>query len=94
MKFIFPQNYNFRIKLLGFIDYEVAILNVILWIIIYFIINIIFSNSYIKIIVFLSISFPILLLTIVGFNNENISYVIIYLLKFIKNKHIYLYIKK
>ena len=27
MKFIFPQNYNFKTKLLGFIDYTTLILN-------------------------------------------------------------------
>ena len=46
MKFIFPQNYNFKIKLLGFIDYPVAIFNIILWIIIYFLINLIFKDLY------------------------------------------------
>ena len=29
MKFIFPQNYNFTSKLLGFIDYTTVILNII-----------------------------------------------------------------
>ena len=33
MKFIFPQNYNFKPKLLGFIEYPVAIINVLLWLI-------------------------------------------------------------
>ena len=46
MKFIFPQNYNFRTKLFGFIDYQVAIFNIILWLIIYFFINLIFKNLY------------------------------------------------
>ena len=29
MKFIFPQNYNFDNKLLGFIDYTTVILNIV-----------------------------------------------------------------
>ena len=29
MKFIFPQNYNFKSKLFGVIDYSTAIFNVI-----------------------------------------------------------------
>lgn len=94
MKFIFPQNYNFKLKLLGFIDYQVAIFNIFLWLIIYFFINLIFNDLYIKIIIFISISFPILLISIIGFNHENILYVFIYIFKFIKNKRIYLYTKK
>ena len=94
MKFIFPQNYDFKTKLFGFIDYQVAILNVILWIIIYFIINLFFLNLYLKIVIFIMITFPILLISIVGFNHENIIYVFFYIIKFIKNSHIYLYIKK
>ena len=37
MKFIFPQNYNFKNKLLGIIDYSTAFFN-ILWYVIIFII--------------------------------------------------------
>ena len=37
MKFIFPQNYHFKNKILGFIDYSVAILNIV-WDFIIFII--------------------------------------------------------
>ena len=39
MKFIFPQNYNFNSKLLGFIDYTTVILNII-WGIIVFLIGV------------------------------------------------------
>ena len=94
MKFIFPQNYNFKIKLLGFIDYPVAIFNIILWLIIYFFINLIFKDLYIKIIIFISIAFPVLLISIIGFNHENIIYVFYYIFKFMKNRRVYLYRKK
>lgn len=94
MKFIFPQNYNFKIKLFGFMDYQVAIFNIILWLIIYFFINLIFKDLYLKIILFISIAFPILLISIIGFNHENIIYVFYYIFKFMKNRRVYLYIKK
>ena len=94
MKFIFPQNYNFKIKLLGFIDYSTAILNIIIWIFTYFFINIFINNLYLKIIIFISINFPILIISIIGFYNENIIYVISYIFKFYKNRKIYLFIKK
>lgn len=93
MKFIFPQNYNFKPKLLGFIEYPVAIINVLLWLILYFFIKLIIKDLYLKIIIFISIAFPILLLSIFGFNHENILYVFLYVLKFLKNRHIYLYSK-
>ena len=94
MKFIFPQNYNFRLKLLGFIDYSTAILNVIIWIILYFFINLIFTNLYVKILIFISICFPLLILSIIGINHENVIYVFLYIIKFLRNRHIYLYIKQ
>ena len=93
MKFIFPQNYNFKPKLLGFIEYPVAIINVLLWLILYFFIKLIIKDLYLKIIIFISIDFPILLLSIFGFNHENILYVFLYVLKFLKNRRIYLYSK-
>ena len=55
MNFIFPKNYNFKSKLLGFIDYSTAILDSILGIIIYFFVNLIFTNITIKIYVFISL---------------------------------------
>ena len=93
MKFICPQNYNFKPKLLGFIEYPVAIINVLLWLILYFFIKLIIKDLYFKIIIFISIAFPILLLSIFGFNHENILYVFLYVLKFLKNRRIYLYSK-
>ena len=35
MHFIFPQNYNFKNKIFGFIDYTTAIVNVIWYLIIF-----------------------------------------------------------
>lgn len=93
MKFIFPQNYNFNSKLFGFIDYSVAITNFILWILIGFICNIVFDSLLFKFIFFIIFCFPIFLISIIGFNHENILYVIYYIFKFIKNRKIYLYKK-
>lgn len=49
MKFIFPQNYKFNNKILGIIDYSTAIINVIWYIISYFISSLIFNSIKIKI---------------------------------------------
>ena len=35
MKFIFPQNYNFKNKLLGIIDYSTAFFNIFWYVIIF-----------------------------------------------------------
>jgi len=91
MKFIFPQNYNFKNKLFGLIDYSTAIVNIIWWIFIFCLVNIFFTKFKLKLFLFISLSFPLFLFSIVGFNHENILYVCYYILKFYNNKKIYIY---
>ena len=93
MKFIFPQNYNFNTKLFGTMDYPTAIFNLIWWLIIFFITNILNLNLLTKIIFFIIACFPILLISLFGFHQENIIYVFKYLFKFYKSCKIYLYKK-
>lgn len=93
MHFIFPKNYNFKPKLLGFIEYSTAILDVTVGVILYFLVNLIFKNINLKIYVFISLFFPILLISILGINKESIISVFKYVFKFIKNQKIYLYDK-
>ncbi len=93
MHFIFPKNYNFKPKLLGFIEYSTAIIDSIFAIILYCLVNLIFTNITIKIYVFISCFFPIILISILGVNRESIVSVCIYMFKFIKNQNIYLYKK-
>ena len=45
MHFVFPKNYNFKQKILGFIDYSTAIIDLILGFSLYFIINITIYSS-------------------------------------------------
>lgn len=93
MHFIFPKNYNFKPKLLGFIEYSTAIIDSIFAIILYGFVNLIFTSINIKIYVFISCFFPIFLISILGVNRESIVSVCIYMFKFIKNQNIYLYRK-
>ena len=86
MHFIFPKNYNFKPKLLGFIEYSTAILDVIIGVILYFLVNLIFKSINLKIYVFISLFLPILLISILGVNKENIISVFIYVFKFFKNQ--------
>lgn len=92
MKFIFPQNYNFNSKLLGFIDYTTVILNII-WGAFIFFITCFIPNLTIKISIFIILFFPFALLSIVGFNHERMLYIIKYLYKYICSPKIYLYSK-
>ena len=82
MKFIFPQNYNFKSKLFGFIDYSTIILNIIWCAFVFIFINF-FDNLNIKIFLFFLFCFPLLLFSLTGFNGENITYVIYYIFKFL-----------
>ena len=91
--FIIPQNFNFKNKFLGFIDYSTLIFLIICYLISYLIINFIFPSFYTKIIIFIILNGPLTLLSIIGFYNENIVYVLYYIIKFFKSKHIYLYKK-
>ena len=81
MKFIFPANYSFKPKLLGIIDYNTAIFNLIWHIFIFWLINLIFYNLTLKIFLFIILCFPILLLSLIGFNHEKIVYVLLYIIK-------------
>lgn len=92
MKFIFPQNYNFNYKLFGFIDYTTIFLNIFFGLIIYLISNI-FNNLYLKLCIFIILFFPFLLVSIIGFNNEKILYIIKYIYLYIKSPKYYIYKK-
>ena len=94
MKFIFPQNYNFKTKMLGMIDYSTAILIVVWSIIIIFTTNILFKSLNIKIFLCVSLIFPVIIISIVGINGENIIYVSNYIIKYIFKQKVYLYNKK
>lgn len=94
MKFIFPQNYNFKSKFLGIIEYNVLILNVVWCTFIFCLINLIFNNVNIKIFLFIVLCLPVLLFSIFSFNHENIISIFIYVSKYILKPKLYLYCKK
>ena len=94
MKFIFPQNYNLKNKILGFIDYSTAIFNVCWYIIVFIIINLLFDDLNIKIFLFIFLCFPILLFSLYGFNGENFIYAFSYFLSstFLSSRLLFLFI--
>lgn len=93
MKFIFPQNYNFKNKILGFIDYSTAIFNICWYVLVLIFINLFFENLNIKIFLFIFLCFPILLFSVYGFNGENFIYALSYILSFLFKQKLYLFKK-
>ena len=91
MKFLIPQNYIFKNKLFGFMDYSTAIFNVIWALLVIGILSIIPLSLNIKTGIFITLYFPLLIFSFFGFNNENILYVLFYLIKFILNNRVYFY---
>lgn len=91
MKYIFPQNYCFKNKLFGFIDYSTLSLNIVWDSFIFCLLDLLTLNISIKISIFIIFCLPLLLFSIIGFNHENFIYVLSYLIKFIFSKKLYLY---
>ena len=93
MKFIFPQNYTFKNKIFGFIDYSVAIINIIWALLIGGLLHICIQDINVKVIVFILFCFPVFLLSISGIHGENIIYVFIYMFKFFVRQKLFFYAK-
>lgn len=93
MKFIFPRNYDFKTKLFGVFDYFTIVVNIIFDLFVFCLCNLIFSNINIKIFICISLCFPLLILSFVGLNNENVFLVLIYIFKYFIKPKLYLYNK-
>ncbi len=93
MNFIFPSNYNFKNKLFGIIDYTSAIINIIWYIFIFCLVNLIITDFNLKIILFISLCLPFLIFTVINNRNENILFVLLYVIKFFCSKKLYFYRK-
>ena len=93
MKFIFPQNYAFKNKLFGFIDYSTLVLNLVWDAFVFCLLDILIPYITIKLSFLIVFCFPLLLFSIIGFNHENFLNVLVYLFKFIKRPKIYFYSK-
>lgn len=91
MKFVFPKNYKYRLKFLGFIDYFTGIVDLVIGIIMYLVLLIIVKNIEIRIYIFISLYSPIILFSIFGIGNENILNVSRYMFKYLVKQKVYLY---
>lgn len=93
MKFIFPENYNFKNKLFGLFDYSTVIINAIWAFILFKISKILPFNFNIRISIFIIFYLPLFLFSLFGFNNENIFYFFSYMFKFVQNRKVYFFSK-
>ncbi len=93
MKFIFPENYNFKNKLFGLFDYSTIIINFIWAFTLFRISKILPFNFNIKISIFIIFYFPLFLFSLFGFNNENIFYFFSYMFKFVQNRKVWFFSK-
>ena len=93
MKFIIPQNYNFKNKILGIFDYSTIIFNIVWYSIIFIILHLLIKDWNVKIFLLISLCFPITIFSIVGFNGESIVYVLKYVIKYFLKPKLYLYKK-
>lgn len=93
MKFIFPQNYNLKNKLFGFMDYSTLLINLI-WIYLVYLISSLFINSFfVHISVIIILCLPLFLFSIFYIGNENLFNIIIYLIKYIISPKLYIFSK-
>ncbi len=93
MKFIFPKNYNYNLKLFGFISYSTAIIDVILCVLILGLVNLVFKSINLKIYFFIGLYLPIVMFSVLGINKESFISVLRYIVKYFKNRRVYLYRK-
>ena len=93
MKFIFPKNYKYKSKILGFIDYVTAIVDLIIGIILFSILRIFISSISTKIYIFIILYMPIMLFSIFVVGGENIITYTIQIIKFLKIRGVYFYMK-
>ena len=93
MKFIFPKNYRYQAKLLGFIDYITAIVDLIIGIFLFLILKMLIQKITIRIYVFVILFLPIILVSIFLINGENIVSYFMMIIRFLKRRGVYFYNK-
>lgn len=94
MNFIFPKNYNYSFKVLGIFSYSSIIFAFIWGLLVYIIVSFLFDSFIIRFYFFIFFFIPIFLFSILNKSNENIFFVIIYILKYLYRPKVYFYDKR
>ena len=93
LKFIFPQNYNLKLKLFGIIDYSTAIFDVIWCFSIFTIFQLLFHSIKISIIFSIILCLPVLIFSIVGFGGENMGLIVKSMILYLVKPKVYVFKK-
>ncbi len=91
MTYIIPQNYNFKPKLFGILDYPTAILNVSIIVILILFLRLIPFALVVKCIIFIVCYLPLFLVSIFGFYNENFILIFLYVFKYLISPKVFIY---
>ena len=91
MTFIIPQNYNFKSKLFGIIDYPTALFNIAFIVILHFILKLLPFTLLAKSIILVVCYLPLFLISFLGFYSESFLFVFIYFFKFLITPKVYIY---
>lgn len=94
MNFIFPKNYNYSFKILGMFSYSAILFNCIWGFFIYNFSCFLFHSFIIKFYFFIFLFFPFFLFSILNRSNENIIFIILYILKYLFRPKLYFYDKR
>ena len=93
MKFIFPQNFDFKNKFFGIFDYSTIIINILWYLILFLIFHLLFDNLNVRIFFTISFGFPLTIFSIVGLNGDSFIYMLKYILKYLFSPKLYLFKK-
>ena len=93
MKFIFPQNFDFKNRIFGWLDYSTAIFDVCWGIITYGVLGFFKLRITLRISIFIILVIPVLIFSVLGFYGENILNVFTYIIKYIVRPKVLLYKK-
>ena len=90
MNFIVPQNFNFKNKFLGLIDYPTLIFDFIYLSVLNTILNIFIPYLLVKLNFIIILFLPIFLMSLFSFNNESFIYVLFYIVKYYFSPRLYI----
>ena len=90
MTFIIPQNFNFKNKFLGLIDYPTLFFDFVYLFLLNSFLNFFINDLLFKLILIIILFLPIFLLSLISFNHESFIYVLFYIVKYYFSPRLYI----
>ncbi len=91
MKYLIPENYDYKNKLFGILDYKSAIFIVIFIFIVWNVLGLFIKNIITLISLMIILCLPIILLIFYNSSNENFINLVYYFVKYLIKPKIYFY---